>query len=316
MTMSSMLESFSRSVELRDGQREGRRSWRSRIIAAGLLCALVLGGCSALRLTYSQGPQLSYLWLDRQFDFDDRQSARAKEGLRRWFEWHRHQELPPIAALLTRAADEVMHDTTGEQLCRWWERLEPHADAAVEHALPDAADLARLLGPEQLATYRKRQARGNEKYADDYLQPDPVKRRRAAIERSVERAERLYGRLGAAQRKVIEQAVDDSPFDARRFQNERLRRQGELLRQLERLQAQPATGRDEAIAGLRQYWHHVRHSPDEAYASYARQLTTYTCAASARVHNATTPAQRASARERLREWATDLRGLAAAPTSH
>lgn len=290
----------------------GNGGLRGRIIAAAIACALVLGGCSALRLTYSQGPQVAYLWLDRQFDFDDRQAARAKEGLGHWFDWHRRQELPQLAALFARAADEVLQDTTGEQLCRWWDTLQPHADAAVEHALPDAAELARLLGPDQLATLHKRQARSNEKYTDEYLQPDAAKRRRAAIERAVERAERLYGRLGPAQRQVIEQAADVSPFDPQRLQSERLRRQVELDHQLQRLQARPAMAREEAIAALRQYWQHVRHSPDEAYARYAKELTAFNCAASARVHNATTASQRATARERLRDWATDLRSLAAA----
>jgi len=288
------------------------RAGRGRIIAAALVGGLVLAGCSALRVTYSQGPTIAYLWLDRQFDFDDRQEALAKQGLARWFAWHRREELPQIAALLSRAADEVTQDASAEQLCRWWDSLQPHVEAAVEHALPDAADVARIMGPEQLASMRKRQARGNEKFADEYLQRDPVKRRRAEIERAVERAERLYGRLGDAQRKAIEHEVDVTSFDAQRFNNERLRRQVELDQVLKRMQTQPAATHDAAITALRQYWQHVRHSPDEPYARYAAQLTRDNCAASARVHNATTSAQRATARERLREWASDLRGLAAA----
>lgn len=288
------------------------RARRGRIIAAALACGLVLAGCSALRVTYSQGPTLAYLWLDRQFDFDDRQSALAKQGLARWFAWHRREELPQIAAMLARAADEVTQDATAEQLCRWWDTLQPHIETAAEHALPDAADVARIMGPEQMATLRKRQARGNEKYADDYLQRDLAKRRRVAVERAVERAERLYGRLGDAQRKAVEREVDASSFDPQRFNGERLRRQAELEQALMRVSAQPAASHEAAVAALRQYWQHVRHSPDEAYARYSAQLTRENCAASARVHNSTTTAQRATARDRLRDWATDLRSLAAA----
>ncbi|MGA0609584.1 DUF6279 family lipoprotein [Caldimonas sp. KR1-144] len=293
---------FSRCSEL--------RARRAGIIAVAIVCGLVIAGCSALRLTYSQGPQIAYLWLDRQFDFDDPQAARAKEGLARWFDWHRRQELPQIAALLSRASDEVTRDMTGEQLCRYWDALAAHADAAVEQALPDAYEVARLLGARQLATLRKRQARSDEKFADDYLQPDPAKRRRAAIERTVERAQRLYGRLGDAQHKAIEQAVDASPFDPQRTLVERQRRHAELQQLLEHLQAQPALTRGDAASALRRYWQHVRHSPDESYAGYASHLTAYSCEASARVHNATTAAQRATARERLRDWAADLRQLA------
>ncbi|MCX7224461.1 MAG: hypothetical protein NT071_02345, partial [Burkholderiales bacterium] len=47
----------------------------------GLLLALLLSGCSALRLGYSQAPELAYWWLDSYFDFTEAQTTRVRADL-------------------------------------------------------------------------------------------------------------------------------------------------------------------------------------------------------------------------------------------
>ena len=42
-------------------------------------------GCSALRVTYGQGPLLAYLWLDSQLAFSADQSPRVRAALAEWF---------------------------------------------------------------------------------------------------------------------------------------------------------------------------------------------------------------------------------------
>ena len=43
--------------------------WKAWIIV--MLLPLLLGGCSALRLSYGQGPLLAYWWLDGLVDLQD-----------------------------------------------------------------------------------------------------------------------------------------------------------------------------------------------------------------------------------------------------
>jgi len=75
-------------------------------------------GCSALRLSYGQGPTLAYWWLDGYADFSTEQAPRVRQALADWFAWHRATQLPEyaqaLAALQGLAADKV----TPAQVCQ------------------------------------------------------------------------------------------------------------------------------------------------------------------------------------------------------
>ena len=283
------------------------------IIAAALL--LALAGCGPLRLLYSQADLLIYRWLNGYADFDAQQAPRARDAIDRWLAWHRTTQLPDYAGLLQRAAAEVPEDTTGERLCRWVDEVAVRADRAAEQALPEAAALARRLTPEQLEHVAQRQRKAARKLSEEFLEPDPAERLERRVERATDRAEQLYGRLDAAQRERLAQGVGASPFDAERWVAERERRQRDLLDTLRELQAQPAASGGSAAdargtAALRAWWQRVRHSPDPAYARYAEKVQSYDCELAARLHNATTPAQRDTARRRLEGWRADLLRMA------
>ena len=286
---------------------------RWRIIAATLL--LTLSGCSALSLAYRQADGLAYWWLDGYLDFSTSQAQHARQSIARWFTWHRREQLPDYVALLGRAASEVTQDTTPANACRWFEDVRTRLDTALEHALPDATAIAASLGEEQLTHLERKQAKINAAFRDDFLQADPAVRRRAAVERAVERSEQLYGRLGPPQKERIAQAVSASPFEPERWLAERQRRQQDLLRTVRSLQTEAgsAAAREGDTAALRAYWQRVLHSPDEAYVRYQQKLDAYNCDFAAQVHNATTPEQRGAAQRRIRNWESDLRGLVLAP---
>lgn len=285
------------------------RSRCAAIIGVLVLTAL-LTSCSALRLGYTQGPTLAYWWLDSYLDFDDAQSIKARDSLGQWFAWHRKTELPQLAALLNRAAIEVTADASADQACRWYDTFQPRIEAAVEQALPAVAEIAATLRPEQIDAMRKRQARANDEFRDEYLQPKPEARLRADLDRALERAEMIYGRFSGPQRDKLQEIIAASTFDPERWLTDRQRRQRDLLQTLQALQS-PGIGRTEAVAALRGYWQRSRKSPDEAYARYAQQLNNYNCAAAAQIHNLTTAAQRLEAQKRLRGWEADLRSLIA-----
>jgi hypothetical protein len=134
------------------------------------------------------------------------------------------------------------------------------------------------------------------------------------VKRTVERVESLYGSMEAAQRRVITDGVAASPFDPQAWVAERERRQGDLLQTLRRLSAERAD-RDNVLAALRAQVDRVERSPDPAYRRYQEKLATYNCAFAAQIHNATTPAQRQVAHDRLKGWEEDLRTFGAAPTA-
>ena len=267
-----------------------------------------LGGCSAVRLGYNQAPGLVSWWMSRYVDLDAGQRATAREAIDSWFAWHRTTQLPDYASLLERARGELAGPATPEQACRWGDDLSARLLVAYDHAVPALARLAMTLTPQQLGQMERKFAKNNEEFRDDFLQSDPRQRRRVSIERAVDQAESLYGRLDATQRERIAGGIDASPFDPERWLAERQARQQAVLGTVRRLQAEHASPA-EAESALRQLGEDVRSSPREPYRRYAATLLTYNCRFAAELHNATRESQRLVAAKRLRGWEDDVRAL-------
>ena len=282
---------------------------RLLIIGAALLG---LAGCTTLRLGYDNGPSLAWWWLDGYADFGSEQAPVVKDGIARWFAWHRATQLPEYAALLAAAQVELLQPTTAEAVCRWNARAGQLLQPALERAMKEAAQVLPLLGEAQWRHIEQRQAKGNDEMRREFLQPDPAERQRAAVRRAVQRFERLYGRLGEGQRQIVAAALAESPFDPQAWAAERERRQKEQLEVLRRLAAERADA-DTRLAALRVLAGRMQRSADPGYRALQERATAFNCALAARVHNAATPAQRERARTTVRGWEEDLRALAAAP---
>jgi uncharacterized protein YoaH (UPF0181 family) len=281
------------------------------IIGAGVLAAATLGGCTAVRFGYNQGPELAYWWFDRYVDFTDEQSPQVRAALADWFAWHRRAELPAYAALAERVRGDLPQPATPASMCRWFDDIRSRTDVALERALPSMAAVAMSMTPAQIDHLGRQYRKRNAERRDEFAQADPRQRRDAAVERAIERFERFYGRLDDAQRAVIAQGVAESPFDPDRWLAEREARQQEVLQTLQRLRA-PGISSDEAVASLRTLVQRIQASPDEAYRQHQRRLVEFNCAFAARVHNATTPVQREAAARRFKGWEDDFRALASA----
>lgn len=274
--------------------------------------AFVLAGCSAVRLGYNNGPTLAWWWLDGYVDFSREQAPLARQGIERWFEWHRAAQLEGYATLLAGAGQEVLEPTTAARACRWQARVRDALDPALERAIELAADLVPGLGEAQFRHLEQRFAKVNDELRGDFVQADLAVRSRESVRRAVERAERLYGRLDDAQKRVIAAGVAASPFDPELWLTDRQRRQRDTLEILRELVSGRAD-RDQRIAGLRTLAVRIERSPDADYRAYQRRLAEYNCAFAAQIHNATTLEQRRKARETLKGWEDDFRALIAPP---
>jgi hypothetical protein len=272
---------------------------------------MLVSGCSALRIGYSQAPDLVYWWLDGYIDFNSAQTPRVRAALTQWFTWHRRTQLPDYAALLARTQVEVLADTSSARVCEWQVDLVKRANTAFDHAVPAAADILLTITPQQIAHLERRYAKNNEEFRDDYLQPDLRKRAELTLKRTVERAEMLYGRLDDAQRARMAQALTRSPFDPEAWFAERRQRQQEALQLLRAIVAGGAT-REQVQAGLRTYADHLQRSPQDAYRRYSERLMEFNCGFAATLHNGTSAAQRRAAAKTLAGWEGDLRALVAA----
>jgi hypothetical protein len=288
-------------------RRPWRRLWLPALLTTGLLA---LGGCSTLSLGYGQGANLATWWLDRYADFNDEQRPRVRAALQDWMAWHRSQALADDVALLEQAAREVRLDTTPAQVCAWWDRLGQRRTLYVTQLLPGVADLAATLEPRQLDTIQARQASKAVDWREDHLQPRPADRLEGEVKRVRERAETLYGKLDAAQRRyLLERLQGATPWDAERWHAGMLREQAALLLAL-RAVSTAAPGSPAAAAARRQLADALLRpeaSADAATRTWRQQLLTYQCTVGAELHNRTSPDQRETAVRNLRGWAQDLR---------
>ena len=284
------------------------------IAAAAALAGLALvglTGCSALRIGYSQAPDLIYWWMDRYVDFEGDQTPKVREALAQWFAWHRRTQLPEYADLLVRAQKEVLVDTTPARVCEWQREAVKRARTAYERAEPAAAEIVLTITTEQIAHLEKRYAKNNEEFRDEYLQADPAQRAKKNLDRTLERAEMLYGRLDDAQRNRIGEQLARSPFDPEAWLAERQQRQQDALRLLRSMGADGAMSREQAASALRGYADRIERSPREAYRRYSERLVEFNCTVAANLHNGTTPAQRRAAVKKLASWEGDLRAIVA-----
>ena len=273
-----------------------------------MVASLALAGCSALRLGYSNGPQLAWWWLDGYFDFSSAQSPLVKRTIDQWFDWHRGTQLADYAALLAAARQQVLEPTTGSAACGWQDRARAQVDPALQRAINDFADVLPTLGDAQLRYLDQRYAAKNDEMRKDFLQPDAALRLRESVKRAVERAERVYGSLDDAQLKVISAGVAASSFNPELWLAERQRRQRDTLQTLRKLIAERAD-KPQRVAALKGLVQRFELSPNAEYRGYQARLSDYNCTLAAQIHNATTPAQRRVARDRLQGWEADLRSL-------
>ena len=281
--------------------------WKAWIIV--MLTPLMLGGCSALRLSYGQGPLLAYWWLDRQVDFTTEQAPRVREALADWFAWHRSTQLPDYAQGLGEVAAAAAGPFTPQQVCAQIDAWQQRAERAFDRAVPAVAEQLRSLTPAQLQRLEQHQAERQQELAAERLQADPAERQKAALDRAIDRAETLYGSLDSAQRQLLAAGLTASPSDPERWLAERRARNAELLRSLRQWQAERA---DTATvqAGLRRLAADTARSPRADYRAYSQRVMAANCALIAQLHNSTTAEQRQHAAGKLRSWQADLRALA------
>jgi hypothetical protein len=234
----------------------------------------------------------------------------VKQAIDGLFDWHRSTQIPLHLPLLAAAQAQIAEPTTASLACRWQDQVREGLEPTLQRALGSAADLLPGLGEAQIKSLERRYAKVLAEMRDDFLQPDLAERHQQSVKRALERAERLYGRLDDAQRRVIDSGVAASPFNPELWWQERQSRQRDTVLTLRRLILEKAD-RDLRLAALRTLVARVERSPDAAYRAYQLKLADYNCAFAAQIHNATTPAQRKRARETLSGWESDLRQLMA-----
>ena len=295
-----------------------RRLWLALALVATLF---TLGACSTARLAYNQAPNLLYWWLDGYMDFDAMQSGQARQDIDTFLAWHRSTELPAYARQLQQWQTLATQDMTPAQACAQFDAVRAAVQRASERGLEPLTRLALRLTPEQQAHLQRHQTKSNESFEQDFVRGSPEQRLSQRLDKAVGRYEMLYGRLSPAQRGLLQTSLQQSPWDAQRTQQERLRRQADLRQTLQAIQGMAGVGEANgagngpvdaaALDASRSYLARVMHSPTPGYSAYSQTQVQHGCTQFAALHNATTPEQRANAVRVLKGYEDDLRALVA-----
>jgi hypothetical protein len=275
-----------------------------------LLAAVLLQGCSAIKLAYRQADTLLYWRLDSYVDFSDEQAPRVRDGLKQFHRWHRHSQLPLYADLLQRIAPQLLEPVTAEQACAVFDQVRSTAEVSLDPAHWPLLWLATDLSDEQLQHIERKQASSDADWKKEWAGLTPEQLQHKRFDQLLSRSEMVYGRLDEPQKAVLRAGLAASSFDPARSLAERLRREQDLRQALRKIHDE-RLGIEPARELLKAYLARTLRPPDAAQQRYAQSLTRESCALFARLHNATTPAQRARAVQTLKGYEDDFRLLAA-----
>ncbi len=182
--------------------------------------------------------------------------------------------------------------------------------AASTQAEPAVLWLAGSLVPDQITHLKRKYDKNNEAYGREWRSLPASELRTKRIKQARERSELLYGKLGREQVAVIAAAVDASVWDSQAAQTERLRRQSDIVQTLGKIAAdKPAAAELQPM--MRALLERSINSPNPSYRANQAAQWHEACASFSRVHNSTTPEQRARALQTLRDYEATLRLLAA-----
>jgi hypothetical protein len=274
-----------------------------------LTLAALLQACSAVKLAYNQAPELLYWEMDSYLDFSDAQSLRVREDLAKLQQWHRSTQLPQYADLLQKIRQQMPDAITPAQACLTFTEVRSKIDAVFEYAQPSVVAIATQFSEDQIKHLERKQATGNLDWKKEWVSGTPQELNERRYKQALSRSEMIYGNLDDAQKAVLRASIEQSAFDAQMTYTERLRRQQDSHQVLRQIVSQKLSTQ-QAQPLMRGYLERSLQSPNPAHQRYAQAMIQEGCASFARVHNATTPAQRAKAIQTLKGYEDDFRSLA------
>jgi hypothetical protein len=279
-----------------------RRTPRFRVLILALALALAACG-AATRVLYDGAEPAVLLIANRHLALLGDQWKVASVAVGRFHVWHRRNELPRYATLLTDAAGRVRRGLTRSDVEWGLQSARARYAALVEAAVLQSTPLIEAFDAENVAALERRFAQEDAKRVREHLSGSPAKRERERVKAIVKRFEEWTGPLNESQAGLVGQfvaATADYPEYAHQL---RRRRQRELVTLLDRAVREDSAAPVDALRALFIAWGlektPERRRRDERFVELLLELD-----------RCLTPAQRARVVERLTRYAEDARVLA------
>lgn len=272
---------------------------------------LLLGACSSLRLAYNNSDTLIYWWVDAYVDLDTEQKAEVKSDIDDFFRWHRKTQLQDYVQILRTGQKQLQGNVTQAELQADYKDVRVRTQALLLKAVPDMADLALSLRPEQIAQMEQKFDKNNRDFRKKNMKGDRDDQLKFRYKKSMEQFELWFGNFTDEQEEIIRKASDARPLDNAVWLDERTRRQRNILALARKIQ-QERPG-EEAVQGMireliKENFERMERSERkpffDAYTDSTLQLVLT-------VIKVATPEQKAHAMKRMQGWIDDFNVLSA-----
>lgn len=288
-----------------------QRSLGSRLCVLFLIALMaVTTGCSSIRFTYNHGDTLLYWWLNAYLDLDSEQAGWVKKDIDNLFQWHRKTQLRDYTQILQGGQRQLAGNMSQADLMSDYHEIKARTELLAYKALPELADLARSVRPEQIAQMEKKFNSNNEDYRKKFLKGDTEKRQKVRFQKSMDEFELWFGSFSSEQEAQLRKASDARPLNNEIWLDERMLRQKRIVAVLRKIQ-QEKLSKDASIALLHGLVKELfdRFDAPERKAFFDTYIDG-TCQMILTAVKIATPAQKAHAQKRMQGWIEDFNTLA------
>jgi hypothetical protein len=287
-------------------------SLSQRVRTLFLVCLMVLvAGCSTIRFTYNHGDTLLYWWLNAYIDLDSDQSDWVKKDIDKLFQWHRSTQLRDYAGILNKMQRQLADGTvTEDELLADYRDIKARTELLAFKALPDLADLAMSIKPDQITQMEKKFAKNNADFRKKFMSGSVDDQQVARYKKAKEQFELWFGSFSREQEAQLRKASDARPLDNEVFLQERTLRQKKIVVLLRRIQ-QEKLSKEQTMSAvhtmLRDFFDRMDAPERKAFYDAYVDNTAKFLVAGIRI---TTPEQKAHAQQRMQGWINDFNSLA------
>ena len=181
-----------------------RRASFSRLLAALLVFAFVLAGCSANRFLYNRADTFVRWAIDDYVDLTSEQQRQFDADLDGLLDWHRRDELPHYREFIVSSLDALEGGVTIDEAVLISNAIDEAASRLQVKLVDLLLGSAEGLTDSQLQNFLDELDRQQEEYAQERLVRDDITYADDAADSLQQLAKRLLGRLNKDQKTLIQ----------------------------------------------------------------------------------------------------------------
>jgi hypothetical protein len=201
-------------------------------------------------------------------------------------------------------------NVTQEELLSDYRDIKTRTELLAFKALPQLADLAMSIKPEQIAQMEQKFAKNNDKFRKEFMSGSVEDQRKARFKKAMEQFDLWFGGFSREQEAQLRRASDARPLDNDIWLQERTLRQRKIVALLRRVHDQKLNKEQtmSAIHDLLNDFFGRMDAPERKafFDAYVDSTTKFILTAI----RLTTPEQKQHAQKRMQGWINDFNTLA------